>query len=201
MPGYRGARVTCQARRWAARGTTTPTPGARATCGPRSTSSPSRRTPTGLASWRPPPRSSATSRPSPRSTASTRTSSSGPECDPPPGARTRPCGRWSRTREVTLLSRGSCIKPHVTAVYHSVSVPRVTAAGQGVLRSRFLISACGALHQPALPQLPGIQTFAGPSFHSAHWDHGVDIAGKKVGITSVRGAPQSQQQLECPRWG
>ena len=61
------------------------------------------------------------------------------------------------------------------------SVWRVVTT-RGVLRSRFLISACGALHQPVLPQISGVHTFTGPSFHSAQWNHQVDIAGKRVGV-------------------
>lgn len=49
-------------------------------------------------------------------------------------------------------------------------------------RSRFLISAVGPLHHPAYPDLPGIDTFAGPAFHSATWRHDVDLTGKRVAV-------------------
>ena len=32
------------------------------------------------------------------------------------------------------------------------------------------------------PTSPGRDTFAGPSFHSARWDHDVDLAGKRVAM-------------------
>ncbi|MCE7002472.1 NAD(P)/FAD-dependent oxidoreductase [Kibdelosporangium philippinense] len=47
-------------------------------------------------------------------------------------------------------------------------------------RARFLISAVGALHHPVVPDLPGV--FAGPAFHSANWDHSVDLQGKRVAV-------------------
>ena len=53
---------------------------------------------------------------------------------------------------------------------------------RGVLQARFLISACGALSQPVLPQIPGVETFRGPSFHSSQWNHQVDLTGKRVGL-------------------
>jgi cation diffusion facilitator CzcD-associated flavoprotein CzcO len=45
-----------------------------------------------------------------------------------------------------------------------------------------VIAATGVLHHPAYPDIEGLGTFAGPSFHSARWDHDVPIAGKRVGI-------------------
>src|SRR5918992_229848 len=35
-----------------------------------------------------------------------------------------------------------------------------------------LISAVGALSEPSIPDLPGLERFQGKAFHSAHWDHG-----------------------------
>ena len=48
--------------------------------------------------------------------------------------------------------------------------------------SRTLIAAAGGLSQPALPSIPGLDRFAGPSFHTARWDHSVDLRGKRVGV-------------------
>lgn len=48
--------------------------------------------------------------------------------------------------------------------------------------ARFLVSAVGQLHRPAIPDIPGLDTFAGPAFHSARWDHGVDLTGKTVAV-------------------
>jgi 4-hydroxyacetophenone monooxygenase len=51
-----------------------------------------------------------------------------------------------------------------------------------VLDARAVISAVGALNQPNLPQLPGAESFAGPSFHAARWDHTVDYRGKRFAL-------------------
>ena len=50
------------------------------------------------------------------------------------------------------------------------------------LTARLLVFAQGALHRPALPGLSGIGTFQGTVFHSARWDHGSDLAGKRVAV-------------------
>ncbi len=47
---------------------------------------------------------------------------------------------------------------------------------------RFLIAAVGQLHHPNLPAIPGQELFQGPQFHSARWDHGVDLSGKRVAV-------------------
>jgi 4-hydroxyacetophenone monooxygenase len=48
------------------------------------------------------------------------------------------------------------------------------------LAARAVISAVGQLNRPYVPDLAGQDDFAGPSFHSAHWDHDVDLTGKRV---------------------
>jgi len=45
-----------------------------------------------------------------------------------------------------------------------------------------VIGATGVLHQPAFPNIEGLDSFAGEKFHTARWDHDVTIAGKRVGI-------------------
>jgi len=46
----------------------------------------------------------------------------------------------------------------------------------------FVIAATGVLHHPAYPAIEGLDTFAGPAFHSARWRHDVPLAGKRVGV-------------------
>ena len=48
--------------------------------------------------------------------------------------------------------------------------------------AQFLISGAGALHIPLIPDIEGRDEFAGASFHSAQWDHSVDITGKRVAV-------------------
>ena len=57
---------------------------------------------------------------------------------------------------------------------------RVRTADGQTLTADVLIPAVGQLSRPAMPNLPGIDTFTGPAFHSAEWDHDVDLTGKRV---------------------
>jgi 4-hydroxyacetophenone monooxygenase len=50
------------------------------------------------------------------------------------------------------------------------------------LRFSAVISAVGQLNTPSYPDIEGAASFAGPSFHSARWDHGTDLAGRRVGV-------------------
>jgi cation diffusion facilitator CzcD-associated flavoprotein CzcO len=61
--------------------------------------------------------------------------------------------------------------------------------------ARSLVLGNGALHLPAIPELPGAASFKGKVFHSARWDHGHDLRGKKVavvgtGASSIQFVPQ-----------
>ncbi len=56
-----------------------------------------------------------------------------------------------------------------------------TAAGERIEADIF-VSAVGLFNKPALPDIPGCESFAGPSFHSARWDHDVELAGKTVAV-------------------
>ncbi|MGB5579917.1 MAG: NAD(P)/FAD-dependent oxidoreductase [Woeseia sp.] len=48
--------------------------------------------------------------------------------------------------------------------------------------ARHVISGAGGLHEPSYPDIPGRESFGGPSMHTARWDHDVDLAGKRVAV-------------------
>ncbi|MDA3626166.1 FAD-dependent oxidoreductase [Saccharopolyspora oryzae] len=57
-----------------------------------------------------------------------------------------------------------------------------------------VVSAVGQLNRPMIPRIDGLDTFDGPAFHTAQWDHDVDLTGKRVaiigtGATGVQVAP------------
>ena len=54
--------------------------------------------------------------------------------------------------------------------------------GARSIRSRAVITAVGFLSRPNLPQIPGADTFAGASWHTARWPEGVDMKGKRVAV-------------------
>ncbi len=58
----------------------------------------------------------------------------------------------------------------------------LTLADGEQLSCRFLVSGLGQLNRPFTPEFPGADRFAGQSFHSARWDHSVDLTGKRVAV-------------------
>lgn len=82
------------------------------------------------------------------------------------------------------------IRPHVrfeTEVTHAAfdeaaGLWRVETAGGAVWETPFLVSAVGLFNTPNVPQIPGSDGFGGPQFHSAAWDHSVDLTGKRVAV-------------------
>src|SRR5438128_2360460 len=53
------------------------------------------------------------------------------------------------------------------------------------IRARVLVSGMGALHVPHYPELPGLERFSGPAFHSSAWDYGVNLDAKNVAVVGT----------------
>ncbi|HTQ69289.1 MAG TPA: NAD(P)/FAD-dependent oxidoreductase [Solirubrobacteraceae bacterium] len=62
------------------------------------------------------------------------------------------------------------------------NVWRIETAGGDHLTARYVIGATGVFSQPKLPDIPGIETFAGDTMHTARWDHSVSLRDKRVGV-------------------
>jgi cation diffusion facilitator CzcD-associated flavoprotein CzcO len=45
-----------------------------------------------------------------------------------------------------------------------------------------VIAATGVLHKPRMPRIEGADSFRGQLFHSARWDHGIALEGKRIGV-------------------
>jgi cation diffusion facilitator CzcD-associated flavoprotein CzcO len=123
-----------------------------------------------------------------------------------------PNPRWSRTFSpqpeiwdyLRHCSQKYGIEPHVR-YNHTVTeaawddeaeVWRIET-DQGSLTADFFISGVGALSDPKLPDIPGIDSFEGRMFHSAQWDHDYDLKGKRVavigtGASSIQFVPKIQ---------
>jgi cation diffusion facilitator CzcD-associated flavoprotein CzcO len=62
---------------------------------------------------------------------------------------------------------------------------RIGVGDDDVLVADVLVLACGRLTEPSIPRIAGLETFPGPVFHSARWDHSADLAGARVGIVGT----------------
>jgi cation diffusion facilitator CzcD-associated flavoprotein CzcO len=72
-----------------------------------------------------------------------------------------------------------------------------TTAGECI--ARVLVSGAGALSEPRVPKLPGLETFTGHTFHSATWDHDYDLTGKRLavvgtGASAIQFVPRVQEK-------
>ncbi len=56
---------------------------------------------------------------------------------------------------------------------------------QDSLAARFLVAGQGPLHEPRIPELPGLDAFAGEVFHSARWNHALPLQGRRVAVVGT----------------
>ena len=61
----------------------------------------------------------------------------------------------------------------------------VRLKGGEELRAHVLVSAVGMLSNPRYPEWPGLEDFKGIKFHTARWEHGVDLTDKRVAIVGT----------------
>lgn len=71
---------------------------------------------------------------------------------------------------------------------------------RGDVTASFLVMATGGLSDPKLPELPGLEDFRGAVFHSARWDHSVELRGRRVavvgtGASAVQFIPEIQPRV------
>jgi len=68
------------------------------------------------------------------------------------------------------------------ARFDEASAHWLVHTSSGDFRARFVISGNGGLAEPKLPDIAGVENFAGHHFHSANWDHNYPLAGKRVAV-------------------
>ncbi|WP_049564925.1 flavin-containing monooxygenase [Nonomuraea sp. SBT364] len=69
---------------------------------------------------------------------------------------------------------------------------QVTTGGGEPEAFDVVVMSVGQLNRPRLPAIPGMDDFEGAAFHSARWDHGHDVTGRRV---AVIGSGSSAAQL------
>ncbi|MBT0568506.1 NAD(P)/FAD-dependent oxidoreductase [Williamsia sp. CHRR-6] len=123
-----------------------------------------------------------------------------------------PSSRWrhtfARQEEIRAylerVARDNGLIPHlrtscaVTSVIWDVPNLRwVLHHEEGVVTADHVVLATGALADPVIPDIADLEAFDGPVFHSARWDHSVDLSDKRVavvgtGASAIQFVPQIQ---------
>ncbi len=109
-----------------------------------------------------------------------------------------PNPRWSRKfspQPEILAYLKNCVeqyglKPYIrynTEIIHTEfledqAIWQLTDRAGNRLTARVVVGATGPLNRPSIPKLKGSDLFTGKMFHSANWDHTVDLAGKRVAV-------------------
>ncbi len=100
-----------------------------------------------------------------------------------------------------LFSPGAEIQSYFEDIAHRYGVDGLIQYGKEITRCAFedgrwriemadgstdvgdvVIATTGVLHEPAYPDIEGLDSFGGVVFHSARWNHDVSLAGKRVGV-------------------
>jgi len=134
----------------------------------------------------------------------------GVACDVPSHAYTysfEPNLEWSK-----MFAGGSEIQHYFEKVYYKYGVNFSTHLGEAVTSCVYnddteqwtvktskgntyiadiLFSATGILHKPVMPDIAGIDSYKGIAMHSAQWQDGVDLRGKRIGVIGT-GSTASQ---------
>ncbi len=109
-----------------------------------------------------------------------------------------PNPKWSRTfapQKEILAYLERCVEkyglaPHIRFDSGVTSARWDETAGEWIvdtakgetLRARVLVSGSGGLTRPVLPDIPGLASFGGKTFHSAQWDESCELDGRRVAV-------------------
>jgi|SRR5580658_640068 cation diffusion facilitator CzcD-associated flavoprotein CzcO len=108
-----------------------------------------------------------------------------------------PVEKYSRAPEILAHSRAiarkydlydkACLQTEVTGLGWDEARSRwLISTNRGdAIGARFVVMANGPLHRPKLPGIPGVESFAGHSFHTSRWDYAYTGGDSNGGLTGL----------------
>jgi cation diffusion facilitator CzcD-associated flavoprotein CzcO len=104
------------------------------------------------------------------------------------------------------VTDGFRVRPHIrfghaVQAAHWIDDHWLIHTDQGDFTAEILLSGMGPLAEPSYPKLNGIDSFEGEVFHSAQWNHDLDLSGRKVavigtGASAIQFVPAIQPEVE-----
>ncbi|CAM3775179.1 flavin-containing monooxygenase [Parendozoicomonas haliclonae] len=81
------------------------------------------------------------------------------------------------------------------------SIWEITSDTGEVFTADFVVAAPGPLSNPAIPDIPGKDSFQGQMFHSANWNHDYDLTDKRVavigtGASAIQFVPEIAKKVQ-----
>jgi cation diffusion facilitator CzcD-associated flavoprotein CzcO len=107
---------------------------------------------------------------------------------------------------IQRTARESGVLPHIhfgtellEAAWLDTDRRWLVRTNRGEFTAEVLVVGAGPLSEPTLPDIPGLDRFAGTTFHSATWDHDHSLAGERVavigtGASAIQFVPHVQRE-------
>lgn len=101
------------------------------------------------------------------------------------------------TKQFNLYDKIKFQHELISAKWNEAQQQWVLETTQGTFLAQSVVFSTGPITEPSVPQIKGIDTFAGEMFHSARWKHDYDLTGKRVavigtGASAIQFIPQIQ---------